>query len=1154
MVNYKIFKSKSIAQIISLMTLAILCFFPLKGNANEVFEAMISYTYQSCSPQGVTIAFEDASNSTGITAWLWEFSDGQSASSQNPVLSFNSSQMLGVRLTITLSDGTTESTTETLDIVLMDNINIPAKLLLCPGGAIPLNPSGNPNYTYSWSPSTGLNNPNAANPLASPSETTTYTVTITDNSGSAACEQIKTVEVFVAPPIPLGLEQDFTACGNEATLSVDTDPGLHVNWYDVSAQLVGTGHTITVMPTGRTIYFAEVLDEFGCSAKDAIVVTQADPPTVAATPTNPPCGATDTGTATAAAADGKAPYSYAWSNGQTGETITGLAPGAYTVTATDANGCTAETTVTLVQTSPISVSASTGDPVCNGSAEGTATASATDGLAPYTYTWSNGQTGEMLSGLAPGAYTVTATDANGCTAETSITITERSPINLTTASTDVTEMDGTDGTASVSPDGGTEPYTYEWSNGATTAEVSGLAAGTYTVTVTDANGCKSTATVMIESPLCGSVNITADLTNNLCNGDNNGAISLAVEGLTGELTYKWGDGITTGDRNNLPAGTYDVSVSDGNMCEGTASFTITEPMELSTIISSVSSPPCSGESTASAGITVSGGTTPYTFNWSNGEQSSSITDVPAGEYNITVTDANSCQTTAMVSISEPPPVVAQVAFDYDECQTENIAVSFSGSSNVDNVTSWNWTLADGTKLEGQNPMFTLGNPMDLEVTLNIVTADGCEAAATMPVKIETFQPSALMESTTVCPGKSTQLNPGSFNPDYNYQWSPSEGLSNPNAGNPVATVMQSTEFVLTISSANGQCEVQDTIMVMVPPPIELTTAGDTSLCETSQVQISAMGENISSIEWSDAEDFSNIISNENIVNVSPDNTTTYFVRVTDENNCTESSSVKVENNAIQVALNGQTRVCKNDVTTLDNQVQNLAAEQELTYDWGGNSIIVDGANSGSPTVQANENTVLNVNITNQFGCEYNDDVSVEVVDVESSVATATPEKINKGESSNLTTTGPAEASYTWTPAGSLDNPNVANPTATPEETTTYTVSITTPEGCATTRDVTVTVSPVGCQPPFIFFPNAFTPNGDGENDVLFLRGNSIKDMRFVIYNRWGEKVFESTNLQSGWDGTFKGEKVCPDVYGYYLEATCTNGEEYYEQGNVTVLK
>jgi gliding motility-associated-like protein len=140
------------------------------------------------------------------------------------------------------------------------------------------------------------------------------------------------------------------------------------------------------------------------------------------------------------------------------------------------------------------------------------------------------------------------------------------------------------------------------------------------------------------------------------------------------------------------------------------------------------------------------------------------------------------------------------------------------------------------------------------------------------------------------------------------------------------------------------------------------------------------------------------------------------------------------------------------------------------------------------------------------------------------------------------------------PHEGLDDPFVYNPVATPTETTTYTLTVTNEEGCKAVRQITIYVISPDCREPNIFVPNAFTPNGDGNNDVLYVRSNIIESMEFAIYNRWGQKVFETTEQSIGWDGTYKGQELPNDVFGYYLKAKCFNGEEFFKKGNISLMR
>ena len=171
-------------------------------------------------------------------------------------------------------------------------------------------------------------------------------------------------------------------------------------------------------------------------------------------------------------------------------------------------------------------------------------------------------------------------------------------------------------------------------------------------------------------------------------------------------------------------------------------------------------------------------------------------------------------------------------------------------------------------------------------------------------------------------------------------------------------------------------------------------------------------------------------------------------------------------------------------------------------------------------------------------------------------ATAEPDTIifGSGQFAQLQATINDTYIYDWSPCGSLDDCGIANPQAMPDETTDYTITITNEEGCFAERDVRVTVINPDCEEPFVFIPTAFSPNNDGENDILFVRGNNLESLTFVIYNRWGQEVFQTENKEFGWNGTFKGEFLPPDVYGYYLKAKCFNGQDYFKKGNISLIR
>jgi phenolic acid decarboxylase len=293
-------------------------------------------------------------------------------------------------------------------------------------------------------------------------------------------------------------------------------------------------------------------------------------------------------------------YTYNWSNGATTEDLGGLTAGTYNVTVTDANGCSTTASITLtqpalLQSSGIAATYACGTNVsCNGANDGSINLTATGGAdcRAYTFNWSNGATTEDVSNLTAGTYSVTVTDANGCSTTSSFTLTE--PALLQSSGIAATYVCGTnvscngasDGSINLSATGGADcaAYSYAWSNGATTEDISGLTAGTYTVTVTDVNGCSTTSTFTLTQPAVLEKTDFSSPTfacgyNISCNGGNNGSINLTATGGADcvAYTYLWSDGATTEDRTGLTAGFYSVTVTDANGCSFTDGITLTEP-------------------------------------------------------------------------------------------------------------------------------------------------------------------------------------------------------------------------------------------------------------------------------------------------------------------------------------------------------------------------------------------------------------------------------------------------------------------------------------------------------------------------------------------------------------------------------------------------
>ncbi|MBI2729439.1 MAG: T9SS type A sorting domain-containing protein [Sphingobacteriales bacterium] len=423
-----------------------------------------------------------------------------------------------------------------------------------------------------------------------------------------------------------------------------------------------TAGTATVTPAG--IYSVTVTDANGCTASSSYEVTQPSLLTANASGSDVSCFGGSNGTATVLAGGGITVYSYLWSNGATTSSISNLSAGIYSVTVTDANGCTASSSYEVTEPAQLTASAGGTNVSCFNNSNGTASVNAVGGTAPYSYSWSNGSSSQNISNLAAGVYTVTVKDANGCMATSSYEVTQPAlPLTANASGTNVSCFNGTNGTASVTVTGGTVPYTYSWSNGSSSQNISNLAAGTYTVTVTDANGCTATSNTSITQP--SAIVITIGTITNTCSGAGNGSISSSATGGTGILTYNWTgpNGFSKASKNisNLVAGVYKLTVTDANNCTVTAQATV-NALPAITASSVVTDITCYNTSTGAINLTPGGGTGVFSFSWTgpNGFKASTedISNVKAGAYSVTITDAAGCTAVYSYPVGTPSAAVS----------------------------------------------------------------------------------------------------------------------------------------------------------------------------------------------------------------------------------------------------------------------------------------------------------------------------------------------------------------------------------------------------------------------------------------------------------------------------------------------------------------
>jgi len=357
-------------------------------------------------------------------------------------------------------------------------------------------------------------------------------------------------------------------------------------------------------------------------------------------------------------------YSVLWSNGSTTNNITGLSAGVYTVTVTHSSGCTVSQSATVTEPSALTANIdSTRQSACLLN-NGGAFISASGGTSPYTYLWSNGTTSQDLVNIGAGSYNVSVTDLRGCRTIISATVPSASGLQAAATSTNPACFGNSNGSINITTTGGTINPTFQWSNGATTQNLANLTSGTYSLTITETNGCISTLQTQITAPAVLEVSLNQQ-TNIACTGETNGSISSQTSGGTAPYSFAWSSsGATTSSLNNLSAGIYALTVSDANGCSDTLTATITEPAPLSLSLNVIIDQlDCDLLPIGAITPVVTGGTAPVAFAWSDGNSENLRDDLTDGNYSLTISDNNGCTATAAATIFAPIVPTINAIFD-----------------------------------------------------------------------------------------------------------------------------------------------------------------------------------------------------------------------------------------------------------------------------------------------------------------------------------------------------------------------------------------------------------------------------------------------------------------------------------------------------------
>ncbi len=623
--------------------------------------------------------------------------------------------------------------------------------------------------------------------------------------------------------------------------------------------------------------------------------------------------------------------------------------------------------------------------------------------------------------------------------------------------------------------------------------------GNYTVDLTATNGSgsdtesKATFIHVVALP-----SVTASATvNPICTGQNTNISSGGASSYVWDQGLGAGLGFTVSPASNT---TYTVTGSDANGCVNTASILI-NVNSLPTISISGTDSICVGDNSV---LTGSGGTG---YSWSTLETINPITVAPLATttYTVTGTDANGCTNTSSFQVVVSAIPVASISGPTSVCNGETVTLTATGGAGV---YSYGWSTLEVTEDIDVSP----NTNTTYYVTVSIGT---CSDSASHTVIVNALPVIGITGTDSICVGDNSVLT-GSGGTGYS--WSTLETI-NPITVAPLATT------TYTVTGTDGTCSNTSSFQVVVNLLPTIGISGNMSICEGNNTTLSGTGG--TSYEWSTLE-------TTNSITVTPLSTTTYTVTGTD-GTCSNTASATVVVNLIPVAsITGDTVVCAGENTI-------LSASGGTSYIWNTSAI------TSSITIIPSSNQTYTVTVSNG-PCSDNASISV-IVNPLPAVDAGSDTSIYLG--SSLVLNGSGGIVWNWSPPDGLSCTDCLNPTATPDETTIYTFTTTDANGCSNSDQVVITVE-YNCGD--VFVPTAFSPNADGSNDVFIVRGNCIETILFKVFDRWGEKVYETTVPGEGWNGEFQGQEVNGGVYSYYYSGTLITGDVFTGKGNVTLIR
>ena len=1046
-------------------------------------------------------------------------------------ITVNPTQTTTYTVTVDYGNGTLCSSSFTVNVNPVSVINAGPNQNICSGSSVTLTATGA--SSYSWS--SGIQNGVPFTPTVSGS----YIVTETNSNG---CTSSDTVIVTVNNNPTISSVVNNVLCFGGSTGSINTTIANGMSPYTFSWNSGQTTSNIQSLVAGN--YTINVTDNNGCTATATYNVQSPSALQLSGLVSSSNCSNVATGAIDLTVIGGLAPYSTLWSTGAVTQDLQNIGGGMYTVQVTDMNGCVVNDTFQVSQSTAIQVTSSVINPTCSNLNNGQIDISITGGTPAFAYSWSNGQTNQDLTNIGVGNYSLTVTDALGCLSTVNFNLSAPAPLNITFNSNTIGCYGAATGQINSTVSGGVQPYSYFWSNGATTPNLNNVVAGNYTLTVNDAGGCAFSASSSVQQP-SNPLIITAIVTPINCTGASTGAIDVTVSGGTMFYSYAWNNGSINQDLQNIGSGSYSLNIVDGNGCIYDTIFYVSQPTNaLASQISQVNVS-CQNGGNGSIDLTVTGGQIPYNYIWSNGATTQDLIALSAGTYSVIITDGNGCMKYDTISITQP-------------------LTSFSLSGNITNVACFGASTGtiDLIVSGGTGPYTYIwsngGSSQDLNNlsagSYNVLVYDifNCQTTQTFTLTQPVFalQASALV-TNLICasnPTGSIDVSVTGGTSPYTYLWSNGQttlDLLNVGAGT----------YSLTISDNNG-CQVSLSETINAPSqPLNTTALPANASCfgySDGQISLTTTGGVTPyTYLWSNGQ-------NTNLVDSLPAGI--YNVIVTDFNGCENNLSIQI--NQPNEILNSFQPSSTFGCFPSEIQFTYPVNDPSLTFTWNFGNGTTSGLQNPSVLYEAAGCFDVSLTVTADNGCSVTNQLDSLICMAQGPEASfySTTSSIDfyTGELSLFDDSEGSIISYLWTLGDSSPNQTSQNIihyyTPYIQQDYNVTLTVTDSNGCTDVASMIFSLT----EEFEIYVPNTITINGDNLNEGLlpiFSNVDIMQDYEMSIYNRWGNLVWQTTNPSEPWYGRYKDSKdVQTGVYTWKIKYTDNKQVTRTLVGHVNVLR